>query len=108
VDTVIRNLLSNSIKYSHANRDVVIGTSKAASTVYISVKDEGVGMAEDVQNDLFTLKANTSRPGTNNEKGTGLGLTLCMDLMKENKGSIQVKSKAGEGSEFIVSMPECV
>lgn len=108
VDTVIRNLLSNSIKYSHANRDVVIGTSKAASTVYISVKDEGVGMAEDVQSDLFTLKANTSRPGTHNEKGTGLGLTLCMELMKENGGSIQVKSKAGEGSEFIVSMPECV
>lgn len=108
VDTVIRNLLSNSIKYSHANKNVVIGTSKAASTVFISVRDEGVGMAEEVQNDLFTLKANSSRPGTNNEKGTGLGLTLCMELMKENMGSIQVKSKAGEGSEFIVSMPECV
>lgn len=108
IDTVIRNLLSNSIKYSHANKDVVIGASKVADTVYISVKDQGVGMAEDIQNDLFTLKTKTSRPGTNNEKGTGLGLTLCMELMKENNGSIQVKSKAGEGSEFIISMPECV
>ncbi|MBX2970399.1 MAG: tetratricopeptide repeat-containing sensor histidine kinase [Cyclobacteriaceae bacterium] len=108
VDTVIRNLLSNSIKYSHANKDVVIGTRKAEEKVFISVKDEGVGMAEEIQNDLFTLKVNASRPGTNNEKGTGLGLMLCMELMKENKGSIQVKSKAGEGSEFIISIPECV
>ena len=68
VDTVIRNVLSNSIKYSHANKDVVIGTSKVADTVYISVKDQGVGMAQEIQNDLFTLKTNTSRPGTNNEK----------------------------------------
>jgi signal transduction histidine kinase len=74
VDTVIRNLLSNSIKYSHANRDVVIGTSKEASTVYISVKDEGVGMPEDVQNDLFTLKANTPGPPPTMRKEPALAL----------------------------------
>jgi len=106
IDTIIRNLLSNSIKYSHANQHIVIDTRKEAQTIYISVKDQGVGMTQEVQDNLFTLQGNASRPGTQNEKGTGLGLTLCMELIKENKGRIDVRSKVGMGSEFIVSIPE--
>ena len=108
IDTVIRNLLSNSIKYSHSNKEVVIGVSKAAQTLFISVKDYGVGMPLEIQDNLFKLKRNSSQPGTRNEKGTGLGLTLCMELMKENRGDIQVRSKVGEGSEFIISIPACM
>ncbi|WP_276374951.1 tetratricopeptide repeat-containing sensor histidine kinase [Chryseolinea sp. H1M3-3] len=105
IDTVVRNLLSNSIKFSHPNKEVSIAASRSNGSVLISVKDQGIGIPLDIQNNLFTLTGNVSQPGTNNEKGTGLGLTLCKELMKENHGDIQVKSKPGEGSEFIITIP---
>ena len=105
VDTVVRNLLSNSIKFSHPNKKVTISACHSYDTVLISVKDEGIGIPLDVQNKLFKFNGHSSQLGTNNEKGTGLGLTLCMELMKENSGNITVKSKPGEGSEFIISLP---
>jgi signal transduction histidine kinase/tetratricopeptide (TPR) repeat protein len=104
IDTVIRNLLSNSIKFSHENKLVTIAATKSKGAVFISVKDQGIGIPLNILDNLFTLNGDT-QPGTHNEKGTGLGLTLCKELMKENKGDIQVKSKPGEGSEFIVSVP---
>lgn len=106
VDTVIRNLLSNSIKFSHPKKDVIISVATSPGTVMISVKDHGIGIPLDIQGKLFTLNENVTQPGTNNEKGTGLGLTLCMELIKENKGDILVNSKPGEGSEFILYIPE--
>jgi signal transduction histidine kinase/tetratricopeptide (TPR) repeat protein len=105
IDTVVRNLLSNSIKFSHANKEVTIAAKKSSGAVLISVKDEGIGMPLEIQNNLFVLGGKVVQAGTNNEKGTGLGLTLCKELMKENHGDIQVKSKPGEGSEFIISIP---
>jgi len=107
VDTVIRNLLSNSIKFSHPNKQVSISAACAHDDILISVKDQGIGIPLEIQNTLFTFNGHSGQLGTNNEKGTGLGLTLCMELMKENKGNITVKSKPGEGSEFIVSVPVC-
>jgi signal transduction histidine kinase len=106
VDTVVRNLLSNSIKFSHAHKDVIISVTKTSGKILISVKDHGIGIPLDIQGKLFALNANITQPGTNNEKGSGLGLILCKELVKENNGDIQVKSKPNEGSEFIVSLPE--
>ncbi len=105
IDTVVRNLLSNSIKFSHENKSVTISVCQTENAVHISVRDEGIGIPLDVQENLFTLNGNTNQLGTNNEKGVGIGLTLCKELMKENNGDIHVKSKPGEGSEFIISMP---
>jgi signal transduction histidine kinase len=106
IDTVVRNLLSNSIKFSHANKNVTISVAHGANGVHISVKDEGIGIPVEVQHKLFTLDNSTSQPGTANEKGVGLGLTLCKELIRENRGEIKVKSDPGKGSEFIVSIPE--
>jgi signal transduction histidine kinase len=106
IDTVVRNLISNSIKFSHANTDVVIAVKTAGDILSISVKDQGVGIPYEIQDKLFTLNENVKQPGTNNEKGTGLGLTLCKELLGENKGDILVRSNPGEGSEFIVNIPE--
>lgn len=106
IDTVVRNLLSNSIKFSHANKNVTISVAHSPNGVQISVKDEGIGIPFEVQDKLFTLDSSTSQPGTANEKGIGLGLTLCRELIRENHGDIKVKSDPGKGSEFIVSIPE--
>jgi signal transduction histidine kinase len=105
IDTVVRNLLSNGIKFSHTGKAVTLSADKADDAVLISVRDEGIGIPEETQKKLFALNGTVTQPGTNNEKGIGLGLTLCMELMKENNGDIRVKSKPNEGSEFIISVP---
>ena len=105
IDTVIRNLLSNSIKFSHPNSNVTLKAAINGNTVLISVQDHGIGMPADLQEKLFTINSSVTQAGTKNEKGTGIGLLLCKELMKENNGDISVKSRPGEGSEFIVSFP---
>jgi len=106
IDTVIRNLLSNSIKFSYADSEVVISAKRSDKSIKISVKDRGVGISPDVQSKLFSLNENITNPGTHNEKGSGLGLTLCKELITENMGDISVLSKPREGSEFVVTLPE--
>jgi signal transduction histidine kinase len=105
IDTVIRNLISNSIKFSHPHSDVTVKTAIDGNTVLISVQDQGIGMPADIQEKLFTMNNSKTQAGTKNEKGTGIGLLLCKELMKENNGDIAVKSSPGEGSEFFVSFP---
>jgi signal transduction histidine kinase len=105
IDTVIRNLLSNSIKFSHPNSDVTIRAAVDGNNVRISVQDHGIGMPADLQEKLFTVNSAVLQPGTKNEKGSGIGLLLCKELMRENNGDIFVKSSPGEGSEFFVSFP---
>ncbi len=105
IDTVIRNLLSNSIKFSFANSEVMIVAKNMGKSIQVSVKDHGVGISPDVQAKLFSLNENVTQPGTNNEKGSGLGLTLCKELITENMGDISVFSKPREGSEFVVTLP---
>lgn len=106
IDTVVRNLISNGIKFSHAGTEVILSVTTDQDSLYISVKDRGVGIPYEIQEKLFKLNENVRQPGTNNEKGTGLGLTLCKELLTENKGDIAVKSEPGKGSEFIVCIPE--
>ncbi|MBL0744706.1 tetratricopeptide repeat-containing sensor histidine kinase [Chryseolinea lacunae] len=105
IDTVVRNLLSNSIKFSHPNSDVTVKAVANENTVLISVQDQGIGIPSDLQDKLFTMNSSVTQAGTKNEKGTGIGLLLCKELMKENNGDISVKSRPGEGSEFFVSFP---
>lgn len=105
IDTVVRNLLSNSIKFSHPNSEVTLCTAIDHDTVRISVQDNGIGIPLELQDKLFRIDGSVTQAGTQNEKGTGIGLMLCKELMKENNGDISVKSKPGEGSEFFVSFP---
>jgi PAS domain S-box-containing protein len=101
---VIRNLVSNGIKFSHPGGTVSIAAT-VAPLVRISVQDSGVGMkSADVAN-LFRLDKNVSLPGTRGEKGTGLGLYLCHDIVTRHGGSITADSKPGEGCRFDVLLP---
>jgi len=108
IDTVIRNLLSNSIKFSHPNSEVTLKTATEGDQIVVSVHDTGIGIPPELQEKLFTMNRSVQQAGTANEKGTGIGLLLCKELMKENNGDISVKSTPGKGSEFFVSIPRFV
>ena len=107
VKTVIRNLLSNSIKFSHKNSQIVIKSKilKDNNTIEISVKDNGVGIPKESINNLFKIETTFSTYGTEKEKGTGLGLILCKELVEKNGGTIRVESEEDVGSEFIFTLP---
>ncbi|MCK5103201.1 MAG: hybrid sensor histidine kinase/response regulator [Cyclobacteriaceae bacterium] len=106
IDTVIRNLISNSIKFTKPGGLITIASAKKNGSIEIIVKDNGVGISTNIKKNLFKIDSKVSMPGTENEPGSGLGLMLCKDLVKINKGKISVKSKHGKGSEFIITLPK--
>jgi signal transduction histidine kinase len=111
LDIIIRNLLSNAIKYTPRGGRISIvmkDRSRTGDGFLIKVCDNGVGMPPLKQKYLFTMPEMESTPGTENEKGTGIGLKLCHELIKINKGTIAVESKEGEGTCFTISLPEPV
>ena len=103
--TIIRNLVSNALKFTPEGGTILIKTEKEDDKIAITVKDSGVGMTQEQINKLFRIDVNTSTIGTNNERGTGLGLILVQEFVKLNGGTIKVKSEPNIGSEFIVSIP---
>jgi signal transduction histidine kinase len=108
LDMIIRNLLSNAVKYTpRGGRISILLKEKVQNGEYMMLKvcDNGIGIPETKQRYLFTSTEVESTPGTENEKGTGLGLKLCYELVKINNGSIIVESKTGEGTCFIISLP---
>ncbi len=109
LDIIIRNLLSNALKYTPRGGRISIllkdRTISGEGTV-LKVCDNGVGIPPMKQKYLFTATEIVSTPGTENEKGTGLGLKLCQELVKLNKGTLSVESKEDEGTCFTVTIPE--
>jgi signal transduction histidine kinase len=108
LDIIIRNILSNAVKYTpRGGRISILLKDKTMNGEGIMLKicDNGVGIPEAKQKDLFTSTDIESTPGTENEKGTGLGLKLCDDLVRINNGSIAVESKVNEGTCFIITLP---
>ncbi|MDF9798386.1 signal transduction histidine kinase [Catalinimonas alkaloidigena] len=105
VNTVIRNLLSNSIKFSYPKSTIYIHAAQHEDFVEVSVIDQGVGMSEDVLNSIFSIDKKQSQKGTRNETGSGFGLTLCHELIHQNQGQLRVNSKLQEGSTFSFSLP---
>jgi signal transduction histidine kinase len=102
---VVRNLTMNAIKYTPEVGEITLASELKDGMLIISVKDNGTGMTQEVQDQLFQLSETRSQRGTNNESGTGLGLVLCADFVKLNGGSIWFTSKQGEGSTFFFSVP---
>ena len=105
---ILRNLISNALKYSYRGGVVTIKiyrNSERTDRVFISVSDEGVGMETSLMNKLFGDEEIITTPGTEMEKGTGLGLKLCHDLVRINKGNIRVESEKGQGTTFIMDLP---
>ncbi|MGA7721992.1 MAG: PAS domain S-box protein [Ignavibacteriaceae bacterium] len=105
VDTILRNLISNSIKFTNLGGEIKITTELAGSFIKLSVSDNGVGIREEILPGLFNIDQNTSSKGTQNETGSGLGLILCKEFVEMNKGKLAVVSKPGEGSTFSFTLP---
>ena len=103
-NTVLRNLISNAIKFSHPEGKIVLSAEKVNSNTLFSVKDQGVGIDPEKLEVLFTLNKKSNK-GTAGEKGTGLGLILCKELVELNKGEILVESEFGKGSTFSFTIP---
>ena len=103
--TILRNLVSNAIKFTNTDGCIDVKAVKTIDSIKISVSDNGIGMDTEFANKLFNVAETHSRTGTANETGTGLGLIICKDFIEKHKGEIHVESKPGEGSNFIFSIP---
>jgi len=102
---VIRNLITNAIKFSKQNDTIEITATRQDDNDYIiSVKDTGMGMSDEQLGKLFKSKV-TSNTGTNNESGTGMGMLFCKDLVEKCSGKIWVTSKQGQGTKFSFTVP---
>lgn len=105
IKTVIRNLISNAIKFSNEGTNIVVSLTEEDSMAVVSVKDSGCGIDEENQKKLLHTDTHFSTFGTNNEEGSGLGLLLCKDFVVKNGGDLWFTSVQGEGSTFSFSVP---
>ncbi|MEK6552388.1 MAG: tetratricopeptide repeat-containing sensor histidine kinase [Bacteroidota bacterium] len=103
--TVIRNLVSNGIKFTHKGGVVSVLLKNINGTKAVTVDDNGVGLTEKSIENLFKIGSVSSSEGTKGERGTGLGLILCKEFIERNGGTIWVKSEIGKGSKFIFTIP---
>ena len=100
VKTIMRNLMSNAIKYSQEGGKIVVAVSETPTHAAISVRDNGIGIKEEDIAKLLNPETHYTTYGTKNEEGSGLGLQLVQDLTHRNGGSLTIESKEGEGSTF--------
>ncbi len=104
--TVIRNLVSNAIKFTYPDGKIIVYSEDLINFVKISIKDNGTGMSEEEVSRLFRIDSHQSKRGTNEERGTGLGLILCKEFIEKNNGKISVESQLGKGSTFSIILPK--
>jgi PAS domain S-box-containing protein len=107
---VLRNLISNGIKFTSRNGKVIVGAQPlllpdGRPGVVVSVRDTGVGMDPETVSELFSFSRKASRPGTQGERGTGLGLFLCRDIIERHGGKLSVESQPGHGTVFRFTLP---
>ena len=106
INTVIRNLVSNSVKFTPEKGKIEIKAEKDDGIAKIIVSDTGVGMDKETVSKLFQIDKSFSTQGTGNEKGTGLGLILCREFIDKHGGDITVESTPGKGSKFVINIPD--
>ena len=105
VNTVIRNLISNAIKFTPEGGTITLAVQKVKNDVRVSIADTGVGMSAEVIQKLFRIDTKHTTKGTADEKGTGLGLILCKEFVEKNGGKIWAESEPGRGSVFYFTLP---
>jgi len=106
IDIVIRNLISNAIKFTPENGMITIDALERSTSWEISVRDTGVGIDKEIQEKIFEKSSNITTYGTNDEKGTGLGLSLCKEMVEKNSGKIWVESFKPNGTCFYFTLPK--
>lgn len=108
IDTVVRNLIANAIKFTPSGKSITILTEEIIiddkKVIQTTIKDTGIGISKINIKKLFKIETNYMSLGTNNEKGTGLGLILCKEFLDKNNGTIRVESKENVGSSFIFTL----
>ena len=102
---VFRNIIYNSVKFTQENGLIKISADKIPGYIRVIVKDNGVGISDEIMKKVFIDKDYFSSRGTNKEQGSGLGMFLIRDFTEKNNGKLEVKSKPEEGSEFSVCLP---
>lgn len=105
IDTILRNLISNAIKFTLPKGEVTIEVEKLYGKYKISVKDSGVGMSKEVISQIMNSKIPSSTKGTRNESGTGLGLLLCKEFIEKNNSKLMIESEISCGSKFWFELP---
>jgi PAS domain S-box-containing protein len=106
IETVIRNLVSNAIKFTNSDGAINVNVINFDDSVTVEVEDNGIGMSKEVANNLFNLEKKVTTKGTNNEQGTGLGLIICKEFIERHKGTILVKSELGVGTTISFTIPK--
>ena len=105
ISTVMRNLISNAIKFTNPGGEIVISLEVSQNAFTVSVADNGLGIPASEIDKLFRIDEDYSTLGTQKEKGTGLGLILCKEFVEKHNGKIWVESEEGEGSTFSFTLP---
>ena len=107
LSTILRNLINNAIKFSHEKSKITISVQNHSNSKFLqfNVSDQGIGIKPDVLSNLFDINKKSSQLGTRQEKGTGLGLTLCKEFVEEHGGNIWVESTSSKGTTFSFTMP---
>ncbi len=107
INLIIRNLISNAIKYSKKEDKIILKTNELPNHYELIIKDNGIGISKETLTKLSNIESLVeSTYGTNNEKGTGIGLKLCYEMIALNGGSIRVKSEIDKGTTFYITFPK--
>ena len=105
ISTVLRNLLSNAIKFTESTGKITVLSTTEKRELIVTISDNGIGISKERIEKIFTISENNSTPGTQNEKGTGLGLILCKEFIEKNNGRIWVESTPEIGTAFSFTLP---
>lgn len=108
ISTVLRNLFSNALKFSNRGGHVLITAFQSGDMITVAVRDDGVGMDQNTLSMLFSLDSKVTRPGTEGETSTGLGLFLCQEFVEKHGGRIWAQSAPGQGTTFRFTLPVAV
>ncbi len=108
VKTIFRNLISNAVKFTDIGGEITVNASEYGQFVEIIVSDTGTGISDDVLKNIFKKNTFHTKAGTNNEKGTGLGLLLCKEFVELHGGSILIESEPEKGSKFKFTLPHYI
>lgn len=102
---VVTNLVDNAIKFSDVNKTIEVGLEHLDNIIQLTVKDAGIGIPNNIKEQLFTASITVKRKGTNNEKSNGLGLSICKQIVEAHEGKIWVESEESSGTTFFITIP---